>query len=97
MSDLSATFSEWFGVSGTAGRLAATLYAANGQVVRHDDLRLATGQTLKGFNRSLKGLRAAMEPESIINVHGHGYWLSDVGMADCEAALADARRRGIAA
>lgn len=92
----SEIFREWFGVNPAAGRLVARLQAADGEPVRHADLLEVTGQTKHGMDMSLKRLRAAMAAGSIISLHGFGYQLSDAGKSDCDRALEDARKRGVA-
>lgn len=86
-------FRDWFGVRPSAARILAVLYAADGKIIRHADLMSAGGQTQAGTRTSVRDLRAAMDPGSIGCAHGTGFWLTQVGLADCAAALADARRR----
>lgn len=88
-----AILREWFGVSPSASRLVAALFAADGEAVRHEDLLDACGQTRNGMNLSIKFLRAAMASGSITNVFGVGFRLTTAGLADCRRGLEDASQR----
>lgn len=82
------TLQTWFGVPIASARIANALFAASGWLTR-DDLVAASGRTINGMHLSLKLLRAAMEPDSVEYVTGHGYRLTEAGRADCGAGLAE--------
>lgn len=91
-----AIFKEWFCVGPAASRVIAALYEGGGEVVPTDDLVAASRQTLHGFRVSLVHLRSAMDAGSIKLRRDRGYWLTEVGLADCRAALADFEARAAA-
>lgn len=98
MSEPCEILRQWFGLGPAAGRLIATLYAAQGAPVSFDGLVAAVRQTRNGTALSLKRARAAMDAGSIeTSRKAGGYWLTAVGVADCERALADAASRERAA
>lgn len=90
-------FQEWFGTTAKPAHLLTILYEANGEFITHADLQISMRQSRAGLDFSLKQLRAAMEPGAIRCEIGRGYWLSVAGRADCDAALANAQKRGVAA
>lgn len=92
MIDHASAFREWFRVPPAAVRILVALHDAGGETLSFPDLITASGQTANGVNLSIKFLRAAMDPLSIMNVSGVGYRLAEIGARDCEAALADAAR-----
>ncbi|HYF06362.1 MAG TPA: hypothetical protein VD970_01990 [Acetobacteraceae bacterium] len=93
MTDRAILFAEWFGVGPAAARVCSTLYEAQGAVVPFPALMAAGRQGRNGLNLSIKRLRAAMDPGSIGNVHGRGFYMTEIGLADCHAALRDAFAR----
>lgn len=84
---------EWFAVKPVDALILSALYAAGGQVAASAEIRTVTGQSPKGLQTSVAALRDAMDEGSILNAYGSGYRLTPTGLADCEAAFADARQR----
>lgn len=94
MSDLAAkTLQAWFGVEAGSGRLAAALYEANGRWLSRSRMIVASGRSLAGMQLCLKQLRAAMDQGSIEWAADAGWRMTEIGLADCRAGLADAERQ----
>jgi len=85
--DLEADFAEWFGLRPAEARLLATLYLAGGRPCPVD--RLADAGKIGPPTVSVRvfHVRSAMEAEAIDSAKGQGYWLTDVGMAECKLAI----------
>jgi hypothetical protein len=92
-----AVFKDWLAVKPAAGRALAVLYEAAGELVPIEDMLRSTGQTRNGLYLSTRDLRQTMDRGAIKNEHGVGYRLTEVGMAECRRALADASQTQVAA
>lgn len=97
MSPIASIYAAWLGVPPAAGRVMAALCAANGRPVSHDDLQAASGQTRNGLYLSIRRLRLALEPGALVNKYAEGFRLTAVGLAERDAALADAATLEVAA
>lgn len=91
-----AIFSEWYGIGPVAGRVCAALYAADTRPLTVPAMRVQLGHMTDTLRAGIVALRAAMDPGELIT-DGLRYALTEAGIDDCNAALADARARGIAA
>lgn len=88
---------EWFGVAEKPAAMLAMLLEAEGKAVRTWDVVDAIDVAQSSVRVFAQHLRAAMEPGAIVTVHGHGYRLSPIGLAECHDAIAtyvQDRRRG---
>lgn len=97
MTDPAPTFRAYFAIRPATAKVLARLYAAGGEIVGHEELASAGGQTCKGLYESIKFLRQAMDPGSVANKPNVGFRLTEVGVADCDGAIADAVGRELAA
>jgi hypothetical protein len=79
-----------------AGRVCAALYAADTRPLTLPQLVAQLGHARNTVAAGLVTLRGAMDPGGLIS-DGRRYALTEAGMDDCNAALADARARGVAA
>lgn len=82
-------FMDWFAIERAAATLLAELYAAKGLTVLHGYLLDRLDMALSTLRSRAYDLHVAMEPGSVVAVYRTGYRLSPVGIADCEAAIAD--------
>lgn len=97
MTPAALMYSAWLGVPPAAGRVMAALCEASGRPVSHDDLQAASGQTRNGLYLSIRRLRLALEPRALVNKYGQGFRLTAAGLAERDAALADAATLEVAA
>jgi DNA-binding winged helix-turn-helix (wHTH) protein len=91
-----AIFSQWFGVPPAAGRVAALLYDACGQLVTREQIMRGAGITANSVHLNIQRLRAAMEPGAIECSPRKGFRLAEAGVEDCAQAMADAYTRAAA-
>ena len=90
-------FRDWFGLTEKPAAMLAIMLEAQGAVVRSWDVSDALGIAYASVRVFAQHLRAAMETGAIVTVHGHGYRLSPIGLAECRDAIAtyvQDRRRG---
>jgi hypothetical protein len=90
--DRAALFAEWYGVGPVAGRVCAALYSADTRPLTVDEIRREILHAPASVRAALVALRQAMDPGALVT-DGLRYALTDDGMDDCYAAIADARRR----
>ena len=89
-------FCEWFGIQPTAGRVCASLYEADTRPLTVAQLVGRLRHQPGTIHAALVAVRLAVEPGSLVT-DGLRYALTDAGMDECNAALADARARRAAA
>jgi hypothetical protein len=87
--DLQADIAEWFGLQPAEARILAALYVAGGRERSRDALAVASRSSRKALSVRVYHIRRAMEPEAIDGAAGRGYWLTEVGMAECATAIAE--------
>ena len=82
------TFREWFGLPHGQGRALASLYEAGGSPVSRDALLAAGRLWPSSMNFTLSMIRMALGPGAIENVPNRGWRLTNLGLAECRAAIA---------
>lgn len=87
-----AIFAEWFGIGPAAGRVCAALYSADTRPLTLGQIRSRIPHARATLSAALVALRLAMDPGDFIT-DGLRYALTETGMDDCNAAIADAGQR----
>lgn len=80
-------FKEWFGISRSAAVVLALLYHAGGALLPRDRVVMALRTTPGSLSVFLVILRQALDSEAVDCERKRGYRLTEVGMAECRAAL----------
>ncbi|PZQ59256.1 MAG: hypothetical protein DI570_16480 [Phenylobacterium zucineum] len=86
-------FMEWFGIHAAPARILEVLNAAEGEVVPFDRILTQAGTTKSGTRMALVRMARAMPSGFYASAPGVGYKLTDIGLAECREALADAAAR----
>ena len=80
-------FREWFGLTPAGAEILAVLYGAKGATLSPDELAQKAGVSPRSIGFHLFAVRQALECEGLDHLPGHGYRLSEIGLAECRGAL----------
>ena len=80
-------FREWFGLTRAQADLLRALYDADGGLMTPRELAAAAGVAAGAISYHLVDIRRALEAEAVDTEPGHGYRLTEEGLAECRAAL----------
>lgn len=86
---LAASFREWFGVTPREAALLTMLYENAGQPVTSKRLGETLGVSAHAVEHYISQLRSALAPEAVDCTRRSGYHLSQIGLDECRAAIAE--------
>lgn len=82
-----AAFEHWFGISPAQASVLWLLFTAEGAFRTALQLAVVEGTTPEAMLMRIARLRQAMDCEAVDSLQASGYRLTDVGLAECHAAL----------
>jgi hypothetical protein len=85
---LAAAFGHWFGLKRSEVSILVALYQSAGEFIGFKDLATSERISPDAMWVRVSRLRQALECEAVDSVPGRGYCLTEVGVAECQRALA---------
>lgn len=90
-------FREWFGMEPAPASMIALMFELNAELVSYDLAEERLGMKRPHVRCAMSDVRNAMDFGSYVSNYGVGYRLTQQGLRECRAALADAEHRRVAA